>query len=140
MAPSLQPGWEQKLYSLTSLPVGLISNTAPSSLAPPAAVVPKKLPFVPCTKGAAGYAGTLPSVLSKLAKVVSCAGAEIDAAQNRRRIKAMRFIVRVPVVPYDCAVGRCKRQDAGFCKSSTYEEYGKPSARRITARERWGKN
>src|SRR5579872_2873282 len=48
--PSAQPLWEQKLYSVVSVPLGVILKTVPPlPLAPSPPVVPYKFPSAACT-------------------------------------------------------------------------------------------
>src|ERR1700722_6964653 len=53
-SPSVHPLWEQKLYSVVSVPLGVILNTFPKPMGPPASVVPYKSPLLAWTSAASG--------------------------------------------------------------------------------------
>jgi hypothetical protein len=76
----VHPPWEQKLYSVVSLPLGVILTTVPLTLAPPSDVVPYRLPSVPWTSPAYGYEPSVPSKLNRL--VNACAGRRIAVAEH----------------------------------------------------------
>src|ERR1039457_7264448 len=70
--PSAQFVWEQKLYSVVSVPLGVILKTVPPLLIPPPAVVPSRSPLAAWTSPATGSSPSAQFVWEqKLYSVVS---------------------------------------------------------------------
>jgi hypothetical protein len=111
---------EQKLYSVVSLPPGVIEKTVPQptclalqpSLAPPYIVVPYRLPSRPWTKDI--KSGFRPSVRLKLTRLLNfvAAGEVIAvAAQSRKTTQAAlnQLTLRAPLLARS---GCCKKVDS----------------------------